>query len=334
MKGVSSIIAVVLILLILFALSSTAYIFFSGILSSRTSKIITVMGSNKNMVSISNDGTSSIASDEIRILTDNNEEVMVLNPQQIDPHKIVLLNFLPPQIDMGSSVFMVVGPRNSAKFTTQIIPNQFQRDSNTVALWHFDQGSGNVLRDSSLNLNNGVINGPIWVYGKFQSALEFDGNSDYVDVGDVVELEDQLTISAWVKLNGLSSTDYFIGEGAAFRIGVTNHNDVICWLRGDDSGGTDTSDTTSTSTSPISIGQWHHIACTWNGSTCTRRIYVNGNLEEDGTTNVVTFNGDSNNLAIGNAYVGASSFFNGVIDEIKISNVSLSQREILNDIYN
>jgi hypothetical protein len=35
-------------------------------------------------------------------------------------------------------------------------------DANTVALWHFDEGSGSTTADSSSNGNHGTINGAIW----------------------------------------------------------------------------------------------------------------------------------------------------------------------------
>ena len=35
-----------------------------------------------------------------------------------------------------------------------------------VAEWHFDEGSGNVVKDSSGNGNDGVIYGATWAEGK------------------------------------------------------------------------------------------------------------------------------------------------------------------------
>lgn len=56
-----------------------------------------------------------------------------------------------------------------------------------VAEWHFDEGSGNIVKDTSGNGNDGVIHGATWVDGKFGKALYFDGNGDF-------------TISAWTYL--------------------------------------------------------------------------------------------------------------------------------------
>ncbi|KAF5413493.1 MAG: hypothetical protein C5S49_08470 [Candidatus Methanogaster sp.] len=40
-------------------------------------------------------------------------------------------------------------------------------DDGLVAEWHFDEGSGSVLADSSGNGNDGVIHGATWVEGKY-----------------------------------------------------------------------------------------------------------------------------------------------------------------------
>ncbi|MFQ6061937.1 MAG: hypothetical protein ACE5J9_02015 [Methanosarcinales archaeon] len=51
-----------------------------------------------------------------------------------------------------------------------------------VAEWHFDEGSGNIVKDTSGNGNDGTIHGAIWTTGISGKALRFDGNNDYVEV--------------------------------------------------------------------------------------------------------------------------------------------------------
>ncbi len=54
--------------------------------------------------------------------------------------------------------------------------------------WRFNEGSGNIAVDSSVNKNNGTLEGtdgpPQWVAGREGTALEFDGVDDYVDVNN------------------------------------------------------------------------------------------------------------------------------------------------------
>lgn len=72
-KGISTIIATILLLIITIALTGTAYMFISGMLTSKISKSISIMSgscnaSNYITLVISNDGTNTIQENELKIL--------------------------------------------------------------------------------------------------------------------------------------------------------------------------------------------------------------------------------------------------------------------------
>ena len=75
-------------------------------------------------------------------------------------------------------------------------------DPKTAAgIWLFDEGNGDVTKDFSGNGNDGKLDGPTWVKGKFGNALEFDAGK-FVDCGDDESLslgDSELTIGAWIK---------------------------------------------------------------------------------------------------------------------------------------
>ena len=59
-----------------------------------------------------------------------------------------------------------------------------------IGVWLFDEGKGEVAKDSSANGNDGeLIGGPKWVKGKFGQGLEFDGKGTSVET----ESADKLT---------------------------------------------------------------------------------------------------------------------------------------------
>lgn len=61
---------------------------------------------------------------------------------------------------------------------------------NVVGSWHFDEGEGIIVYDSSGYLNDGTIHGATWTtYGAYGGALEFDGTDDYVEVPDSDSLD-------------------------------------------------------------------------------------------------------------------------------------------------
>jgi hypothetical protein len=72
---------------------------------------------------------------------------------------------------------------NTARYTNNFIPQTtpFARDANTVGLWHFDEGTGLSVADSSGNANTGDLTGhaPAWVTngGKVSSINQTDFKS-------------------------------------------------------------------------------------------------------------------------------------------------------------
>ncbi|RLI41567.1 hypothetical protein DRO69_11410, partial [Candidatus Bathyarchaeota archaeon] len=180
---------------------------------------------------------------------------------------------------------------------TSSLENKCTWDSHYVMVQHLEESPSNGVAghyDSTSRRNDGTpkdFNGEATSTtdgaGKVDGADVFDGNNDYVGAGNVVETENQLTVEAWIKPMSTSGTDYFIGEGASFRVGINDVGNVTCWHRGDDSEGIDTKDSTTTTTTPISsMNKWYLITCVWDGAIGDRKIYVNGTLEADGSTNV------------------------------------------------
>ena len=68
-------------------------------------------------------------------------------------------------------------------------------EDDVIVVWHFDEGSGFVLGDSSGNKNDGKIEGASWTTGVSSSALRFDGIDDYVIVPNDPTLNPQKAIS-------------------------------------------------------------------------------------------------------------------------------------------
>ena len=75
-------------------------------------------------------------------------------------------------------------------------------DGNTIALWHFDEGSGTKVNDSSSNNKHGTMNNmnsADWVNGINGTALDFDGTNDYVKVPwSSVLNPSAITVEAWI----------------------------------------------------------------------------------------------------------------------------------------
>jgi hypothetical protein len=240
--------------------------------------------------------------------------------------------------------------RYSADFTPQTIP--FSTDTNTVGLWHFDEGSGLTTSDASENSNTGNINGatwigtpPAWVDGKYGKALQFDGIDDKVVVehDTSLSLVDAYTIEAWVyrdpsctsALQYIVSKDVSTGSLPYSNYNLCFWNDRLCLLlkgltidsatKGigySDSGGGGIKGATL-----VSKDVWHHVAGVYTGSEL--KVYLNGDL--DGAVSVTgTPQTNTEDVWIGmrkhpNYDPGE---FHGIIDEVRIWDRALTPCQV------
>ena len=90
-----------------------------------------------------------------------------------------------------------------------------------VSWWKLDDGGGSTAVDSGSAGNDGSVNGPLWVTGKLDGGLDFDGVDDYVTMGNKTSLKPDITsVEAWVKYDGSGSAaplaDWFWGDGEIF----------------------------------------------------------------------------------------------------------------------
>ena len=147
---------------------------------------------------------------------------------------------------------------------------------NIVGMWLFDKGAGEVAKDYSENGNDGkLMNDPKWAQGKFGKTLEFDGQDDYVDVGDL-GLSGAITISIWAKPNNAVDDDRLISNtigptGPAFTIRFQGGG-VEVW-----------SQKWQQVISSFDNNQWEHYAFVFDGSGNSTGFYngVEGSTVSD-----------------------------------------------------
>jgi len=204
-------------------------------------------------------------------------------------------------------------------------------DMITIAgAWTFDEGAGDVARDSSEKCEDGKINGAAWIDGKFGKALSFNGTSDYVEVPDIPDLNPQkaMSMGCWVYITGNAGVhrDIISKDGESverqylmtssdinkFRAHIWTSDGVAHYFDGETS---------------VELETWYHIAQTYDGSDL--KLYVNG--KEDGS---ISFSGDiivtGQPVRIGGgANPGAAAYhIPGIIDEVVIFNVALEEKDV------
>ncbi|HID26358.1 MAG TPA: DUF11 domain-containing protein, partial [Methanosarcinales archaeon] len=208
---------------------------------------------------------------------------------------------------------------------------QAQSDDGLVAEWHFDEGSGNIVKDTSGNGNDGVIHGASWVDGKFGKALSFDGKDDYVSISGVPNLGTVHTFSFWLKPSDTSRgniifrKDWCInGGGGGWRIFRTSDSSFQYSYQETD-GVTDRHYGVGISTP---VNTWTHVIIVRDGSTL--KGYANGvhSVSVSITSSAEDDSSDAVFIGRQDWICGANYFFHGILDEVRIYNRALSAEEI------
>jgi hypothetical protein len=194
-----------------------------------------------------------------------------------------------------------------------------------VALWKLDETEGSIAEDSAGD-NNGIVFGDaVWQPdgGMIKGALQFDGIDDYIETDFVLNpAEGAFSIFAWIKGGDP-------GQVVLSQTGGAN------WLSVDPLEGnliTELVPPTTRAPLPplvsetqVTDSNWHHIGFVWNGA--YRTLYVDGVIvAEDIQSNLAS---SSNGLYIGaGKNLEDSTFFSGLIDDVRIYNKALSQAQI------
>jgi hypothetical protein len=185
-------------------------------------------------------------------------------------------------------------------------------DATLVAHWPLDEVQGVIAYDDAGVCDGTLVGSPIWQPdgGIVAGALQFDGADDYVSTNRVLNPADgPFSALLWVKdgmpgkviVSQQSSTDWlFLDERGKLATGLGTPG------RGNSSLSSET---------VVTDGQWHRVAFVWNGS--QRALYVDSIVvahdSQDSLQNSLTglYIGVGNDLAPG-------TFFSGLIDEIRI----------------
>jgi len=207
-----------------------------------------------------------------------------------------------------------------------VLVEHLLEDYPLVAHWKLDETDGNIAYDS-LSGNDGICHGePFWqpTGGMIDGALVFGGIDDYVSTPFILDpAKGSLSAFAWIFGGApgqaiLSQTGDFGGTW----LGVNPSDGKLMTGFSDMYFGALVSETV------ITDGQWHHVGLVYDLDSLHRRLYVDGaQVAEDAT--VVSGIPSDGGLYIGASKdLDASSFFSGLIDDVRIYGVALSAEEI------
>jgi hypothetical protein len=198
-----------------------------------------------------------------------------------------------------------------------------------VAAYDFNAGSGTTVTDASGNGNTGTIVNATWTTsGKFGGALSFNGSNAQVVINDAASLHltTGVTLEAWVNPSsapaGWQDVIYKALDNYYLEAGSTNSNKPGAGVLL-----TSSAEPLAYGTAQLAASTWTHMAMTYDGTTI--KMYVNGVLASS-TVQSGTITTSTNALQIGGDTT-YGQYFKGLIDEVRVYNVALTQTQIQTD---
>jgi hypothetical protein len=154
--------------------------------------------------------------------------------------------------------------------------------------WSFDENQGTVAKTSAVSGYDGEIHGAKWVPGKVGSALEFNGESDYVEIKDTAKDSPfaltSMSISAWIKPSAYPAGRpiYWAGiagkrYGYGMRLGIDGRLHFRVYGPFGDDGKVTPFDYRGKKDKQISLNKWHHVVVTYDNT--NTKFYIDGRLD-------------------------------------------------------
>ena len=202
-------------------------------------------------------------------------------------------------------------------------------EKNLVLYLSFDELDGKKVEDHSIHGNHGEVSGkPTLVDGKFGKALKLNGKTDWVTIAH----DDSLCVSKAVTVMAWINAESHKGGGTAQWAGIlakSNNPRSYSFYTTTDGGGAlhFSSMGGSTSNKPVELKKWQHVVAQMTEKKA-HRYYINGeSAGEFAGKGALPGKVDNAEVFVGKTHEGNREFV-GIIDEVRIWNRELSEKEV------
>ena len=206
-------------------------------------------------------------------------------------------------------------------------------DANYQGIWHLPNGTALNATDSTFHGNNGTIGNATAAAGEIYGGASFNGSNASVDLGggSGLHITGPITAQAWVNVTGWPANGYpagLLGMGYNYASGWTG------WMleASTDNGGNHYLSWTSNNgathgvarPSSLATGTWHQLVGTYDGSTW--KMYLDGAANGSSVDATAPVNTGDDVVAGGLSTNGFGTIFpfNGLLDELRVSNTARS----------
>ncbi len=227
----------------------------------------------------------------------------------------------------------------SAAAIDAVMNESTDRDADLEGHWKFDDGTGVTAVDNSSEGRNGTVTGATSTTGpggQVDTAFQFDGVDDVVEITNAPNLEGSFSVSLWAKSDTATWNEH--GTLASKRTQFIlfprqGSKDVWMYVRTDQATWKIAKFTAPTG---FDITQWHHYVGTYNSATGNVELYVDGVLEatDDDTapdSSVGPAASDTGPLAIGmDDHDTLDRHLDGAIANLRLYDATLSLADVTN----
>ncbi len=189
--------------------------------------------------------------------------------------------------------------------------------------WTGNNGTGKNIGVSPINYSERPLHTIVQ-----NDCIELNGTNDYLSGADNPDVSpvNEITLEAWINPRSLAGVRGIISKGTGATINYSlrlNGSVLNAVING-------VGNFNSTVTLVPNI--WTHISFTYNSSTGKFNFYINGRKAGSGINTAGGITDGADSLVIGSSGI-AGSYFNGYIDEVRISNYEKTQQEINRFLY-
>lgn len=207
----------------------------------------------------------------------------------------------------GLQDIFFITPFNWSQFQNLLIDVSFEQDISNPVLFNLGTKSNMIYST------------------KDESYLKFEGPNDYIDCGNITELNNasKVTFEAWVNINKWSNWSAIINKNDQIFLGTGDQlGQIYCIIR-------NPNNTYGYSNNAIKVGEWTHVAMVFDGTKPSNedklklvvngkeiKLTYNGQLPDKTSENTRPFTISSN--------IGSTSSIFANIDEVRVWNEALN----------
>jgi murein DD-endopeptidase MepM/ murein hydrolase activator NlpD len=200
-------------------------------------------------------------------------------------------------------------------------------DAATLGLWHFQEGSGGSVADTSGQGNSGSFINPAWSDGGMGFAGNLNGSNAGIEIGNraIFNTTAPHTLEAWIYTRSFNNSPLIFYKGLGggqqqYFLRLTSDG-KIDWFMAYDGYGCESGLISSQAMQP---NTWYHIAAVFDGAR-ERWLYINGEEKgHDARQSQCSPRSQSSPLSFGYASVWPGANYDGLIQHVRISSTRRS----------